>query len=224
MRPSVRWSLRVLLGFIVVAVGLVVAAILLRDTLLKELFLRRLHEATGMEARVAAVHIGMQSPTLTILGLRLYNTPDFGGGLCLDMPELRIEYDPAALREGNFHLPRVDLNLAGLTMVKAKDGRVNFEVLKKKESEAVTHGSAAKGFKFNGIDTLELSLGKFRLNNLATGREQVIDFEIKKQIFKNVKSEADLSGLGLILALRGGSSSGNAGIDLTTLLETLIAK
>ncbi|MGO8699178.1 MAG: hypothetical protein ACLQVY_15835 [Limisphaerales bacterium] len=226
MRRLVRWSLRILLGFIVVAVGLVVAAILLRDSLLRELFVRRLHAATGMEARVKAVHIGMRSRTLTILGLQLYNTPDFGGGLCLDLPELRIEYDPAALREGSFHLPRVDLDLAGLTFVMNKNGQNNFEVLKKKEkeNEAVTHGSAAKGFKFNGIDTLELSLGKFRLKNLATGHEQVIDFDIKKQIFHNVRSEADLNGLGLILALRGGSSSGNSGFDMTALLQTLTAK
>jgi hypothetical protein len=224
MRPFVRWSLRILLGFIVVAVGLAVAAVLLRDTLLKELFIRRLRDATGMEARVKALHVGMRSRTLTILGLQLYNTPDFGGGLCLDMPELRIEYDPAALRAGSFHLPRVDLDLAGLTFVMNKNGRSNFESLKKKESETRKHGSTAEGFKFTGIDTLELSLGKFRLKNLATGREQVVDFEIKKQIFHNVRSEADLNGLGLILALRGGSTSGNSGFDMTTLLQTLTAK
>jgi hypothetical protein len=224
MRRSVRWSLRILLAFIVVAVGLVVAAVLLRDTLLQELFVRRLREATGMEARVAAVHIGLRVPSLTIEGLRLYNTPEFGGGLCLDMPTLRIEYDAAALREGSFHLFRVDLNLAGLTMVKSKDGRVNFEVLQKKEAETASRGNAAQGFKFSGIDVLELSLGKFHLNDLKTGREQVIDFDIKKQIFKNVKSEADLSGLGLILALRGGSTTGDSGFDMTSLLKTLTAK
>jgi hypothetical protein len=224
MRRLVRLSLRVFVCFVIAGVGLIVAAILLRDTILKEVFVRRLRGATGMEARVTAVHVGFVSPTLTILGLRLYNTADFGGGLCLDMPELRIEYDPAALRQGNFHLKMARLDLAGLTVVKNKDGRMNFEALKKKDVERAVRNSFSDGFKFNGIDTLELSLGKFRLANLASGHEEVIDFGITNQVFYNVKSEADLNGLGLILALRGAASSGNSGIDMGSLLKTLTAQ
>lgn len=224
MRRFLRWSLRLLICFVLVAVGLVIAAIHWRDALVREVFLRRLRQATGMEASVATVHIDMHSPTFTILGLRLYNTADFGGGVCLDMPELRIEYDPAALRQGSFHLPRVDLDLARLTVVKNKQGHINFEELKKKENETIRHDAASTGFKFNGIDTLELSLGKFHVADLASGHEEVIDFDLKKQVFHNVKSEADLNGLGLILALRGGSLATNSGLDMGALLKTLTAK
>jgi hypothetical protein len=141
------------------------------------------------------------------------------------MPELRIQYDPAALRQGNFHLPRVRLDLAGLTVVKNKQGRINFETLKKKEKEEqkAARRSLSAGFKFNGIDTLELSLGKFHVTDLASGHEEVIDFGVTNQVFHNVKSEADLNGLGLLLALRGASSAGSSSMDMGNLLKTLTA-
>jgi hypothetical protein len=221
MRRFVRWSVRVLLGLVAVAVVLAGAAIFMRDTIMKEVFTRRLRGATGMKVEVASVHVGMDAPTLTILGLRLYNTADFGGGLCLDMPELRVEYDRAALGRRIFHLTLARLDLSGLTVVKDKKGRINFETLKKAEKATAARESWGSGFKFDGVDTLELSLGKFHLSDLASGHEQVIDFGITNQVFHHVKTEADLSALSLLLALRGASSSGDAGFDMGSLLKTL---
>ncbi|MGA2174215.1 MAG: hypothetical protein ABSH38_04435 [Verrucomicrobiota bacterium] len=219
-----RLFLRILLYFFIAAVVLVVAAILLLDTMMREVFTSRLHAASGMDAKVRAVHVGLLSPTVTIEGLKLYNTADFGGALCLDMPELRLEYDPAALRLGKLHLPLVRLDLADLTVVRNKQGRVNFAALKGKDQESAGRGPLPPGLKFTGIDTLNLSLGKFHLANLASGRSEEIDFGVKNQIFHNVKSEADLNGLGLLLALRGVSSSGHSGLDLETVLKTLTAQ
>jgi hypothetical protein len=188
---------------------------------MKEVFTSRLRASTGMEAKVSAVHVGLLSPTLTIEGLKLYNTADFGGGLCLDMPELHIEYDRAALRLGNVHLPLVRLDLADLTVVENKQGRMNFAALKKKEKETTGHTAPGAGLKFNGIDTLNLSLGKFHLANLASGKSEEVNFGLRHQILHNVKSEADLNGLGLLLALRSAASTGKSDMDLGTLLKTL---
>ncbi len=218
-----RLFLRILLYLFIAAVVLVVAAILLLDTIMKEVFTGRLRAATGMDAKVSAVHVGLLSPTITIEGFKLYNTPDFGGAVCLDMPELHIEYDRAALSLGKLHLPLVRLDLADLMVVQDKQGRINFATLKKKDKESAARSSLASGFKFNGIDTLNLSLGKFHLANLASGRSEEVNFGIRHQIFHNVKSEADLSGLGLLLALRGASSSGKSDLDLGSLLKTLTA-
>ena len=70
---------------------------------------------------------------------------------------------------------------------------------------------------------MNLTLGKFRLSNLASGREQVIDFGIKNQISHNVKSDADLAGLSLLLAARtvAVSSSTNTILNLPALLQGL---
>jgi hypothetical protein len=223
MRRFARLALGLAVGCLIAVVALAIGAFLLRDTIVKEVFIRRLRAGTGMGVEVAAVQVGVFSPTLRIAGLKLYNSADFGGGLCLDMPELSVEYDRAALRQGSFHLLLVRLDLAGLTVVKNKEGRTNFESLKKGDAVTTGHNALSSGLKFDGIDTLDLSLGKFHLASLASGHEQVIDFGVKHQIFHHVRSEADLNGLGLLLAMRGSSPPGEAGIDMGDLLKALTA-
>jgi hypothetical protein len=226
----VRFFLRVLLYLFIAVVVLVVAAILLLDTVMREVFISRVHKATGMEAKVSAVHMGLVSPTITIEGLKLYNTPEFGGALCLDMPELHMEYDRPSARLGNLHFRLVRLDVADLTAVQDKKGRMNFAALKDKEKkpskgkEPAGGISLGEGITFTGIDTLNISLGKFHMSNLANGKSEEINFGIKNQIVHNVKSEADLTGFGLLLALRGGSSVGKSGFDLTPLLKALTAE
>jgi hypothetical protein len=72
---------------------------------------------------------------------------------------------------------------------------------------------------------LNLSLGKFRLSNLASGREEEIQFGIKNQISHNVKSETDLASLNLLLATQAAMSSRstNPPLDLPALLQSLTA-
>jgi len=42
---------------------------------------------------------GLTEPTVTIQNLKLYNPPSFGGTPFLDIPEIHVEYDRAALGE-----------------------------------------------------------------------------------------------------------------------------
>jgi uncharacterized protein involved in outer membrane biogenesis len=222
MRRLIHWALYL---FIVVVV-LAVAAILLLNTIAKEVAENRLRAATGMDARIERFDIGLLSPTVTIENFKLYNTPDFGGGIFIDMPELHLEYDPLAFRSGQLHLKLVRLNLAEIALVQDKKGRLNVQAMEKK-SRAATGGNKSSGpeIQFTGIDTLNLTLGKFRQSNLASGRVEEIEFGIKDQISHNVKSEADLQGLGLLLAIRAGASSPstNTAINLAGLLQTLTA-
>ena len=48
---------------------------------------------------------------MSIEGLKLYNAPAFGGGICLEMPELHVEYDTAALRSRQLHLTLMRLDV-----------------------------------------------------------------------------------------------------------------
>jgi hypothetical protein len=110
--------------------------------------------------------------------------------------------------------------------VQDKTGRLNVQAMQKKSREA-SHGKKSSGedIKFTGIDTLNLTLGKFRLSNLATGRQEEIQFGIKDQISHNIKSGDDLAGLNLLLAARAGAaaSSTNSALDLSSLLNSLTA-
>jgi uncharacterized protein involved in outer membrane biogenesis len=220
IRRLFRWALYLFIVLVVLAV----AGILLLNTIVKQIFESRLRAQTGMDARVGQVDVGLLTPTLTIENFKLYNRAEFGGGLFLDMPELHLEYDPFAFRAGQLHFRLVRLNLAELTLIRDKKGRFNIEDLQKR-------GGAGNGpkkspgaeFQFTGIDTLNLTLGKFRLSDLGAGREQEINFGIKNQISHNIKSEADLAGLNLLLAMRAGASasSTNSVLDLSALLGAL---
>jgi uncharacterized protein involved in outer membrane biogenesis len=221
MTRPIRWLFRIALGLFILGVAAVVAAIFLRDTIVREVLTRRMRAATGMEVKIGSVHVGLRSPTMTIKGFKLYNTAAFGGSLCLDMPELHVEYDPAAARSGTIHLPLVRLNLARIELVKDKQGRSNFDAIEKQGKQSAPHANSLNGFKFGGIDTLNLSFGKLLVSDLRSGEEEEVDFGIKNQILHNVKSQADLTGVAVLLAMRGSSSAGHSGIDFNELLNDL---
>jgi uncharacterized protein involved in outer membrane biogenesis len=223
MRRLLRWVVRIALGLIFLTVAGAVVIILLSDTITKEIIVSRLRSQTGMEAKISAVHVGLLSPTISVEGLKLYNTADFGGSICLDMPELHLEYDPVALRARKLHLTLLRLDVAELSLVVDKQGRMNFDTLKKKSKEPGRHKSAVEKLKFTSIDVLNVTLGKFHLANLASGRGEEIEFGVKNQILRNVKTGADLSSLGLASLARGKvTSSGGEDMDLNQVLESLL--
>jgi uncharacterized protein involved in outer membrane biogenesis len=220
MRRLIRWALY----FCILLVVLLVAAVLLLDTMAREMVVNRVRERTGMDARIGQIHVGLLSPTITLENVKLYNTADFGGSLFIDMPELHLEYDPSVFRSGAFHFKLVRLNLAEIALVQDKKGRLNIEDWGKKSRDAAgKKKSSGKDFKFTGIDTFILTLGKFRLSNLASGREQEIEFAIKDQITRNVTSETNLTSLNLLMAVHAGSlaSSSNPVLDVSKLLKGL---
>jgi uncharacterized protein involved in outer membrane biogenesis len=222
-----RRLIRLALYLFFVLVVLAVAAVLLLNTIVKQVVQSRMRARTGMDARIGQVDVGLLSPTITIENFKLYNTADFGGSVFIDMPELHLEYDPLAVRSGKLHFKLVRLDLAEIALVQDKKGRLNVRDLENR-SRAASGGkkSSADELKFTGIDTLNLSLGKFRLSNLASGREEEIQLGIKNQISHNVKSEADLAGLSLFLATRAAMAgpSTNSPFDLPALLQSLTAR
>ncbi len=223
MRPLFRWAVRIVLGLLFLAVAGAVTVLLLLDTITREILVSRLRLQTGMEARISAVHVGLLSPTVTIEGFKLYNTPAFGGSVCMDMPELHIEYDPSALCARQLHLTLLRLNLADLSLAMDKQGRNNFNALQQKNKGSAPRANSTGKLKFTGIDVLNISLGKFHLSNLASGRGEEIDFGIKNQILRQVKTEADLAPLGVAALSHGKvTSPGGADADLNQLIYSLL--
>jgi uncharacterized protein involved in outer membrane biogenesis len=221
IRP-IRWLLRIALGLFAVVIVVVVTAILARDTIFRHVLISRMRAATGMEVKIGSVHVGLLSPTMTIEDLKLYNTAAFGGSLCLDMPSLHLEYDPAAVHSGVIHLTLMRVSLSQIELVTDKHGRSNFDLIEKPGEPSASHTNSLNRINFGGIDTLNLRLGKFHESNLRSGTEVEMDFGMKNQVFHNVKSEADLTGVAVLLAMRGSSSTGHSGINLNELFNNLI--
>ena len=197
-----KWAFRLLILVIV----LVVALLLLKDSIIKGLTENRLRAETGMDVRIGKFEIALMSPTVTIQDLKIFNRPEHGGGLFVDMPELHVEYNQGAFFSRELHLRLLRLNLTEVNIVEARDGRTNLEILQSLQNERAS--SKVPGLRFTGIDTLNMTIGKIRfmsMNRLnRKPREVKVNFD--NRILTDVKSGADLTGVINGVALKNAPS------------------
>jgi len=209
MKWLFKWALRLFLLLVVLAV----VAVLLIDPICRLVIQNRIREQTGMDAHIGEFSLGLLSPTVSIRDLKIYNSKDFGGTLFLDIPEIHAEYDRAALAESDLRVTLLRFNLGELDIVKNQAGQTNIFSLAAVKLPKKVSGKPSKpvsftketGLEFKGIDVLNVSVGKLQfidLNDQRNNRTQVVG--ISNLVIKNVKSPADLTGLGLLVGLRSG--------------------
>lgn len=188
MKRLFRW-----LAWIVAAlVVLVVLLILAKDALLKRYVQYRLRQETGGEVSIGRFEISLLKPTLRVEKFRLDNPPELGGGPFLIIPDLQIEYDPAAARRQELHLTSALLHLAEINVVTAPNQKSLLERLQ----ERIEHTTNANlKVNFTGIDTLTLTVGRISERKLKSGKVEEINVGITNRVLKNVRSEADLAPL-----------------------------
>jgi hypothetical protein len=164
-----------------------------------------------MDAEIGRFSLSLTEPTMTIQNFRLYNPPAFAGTPFLDIKEIHVEYDPAALARHELHITLMRFNLGEVDIVKNQAGQTNIFSLglavppKKSGGKPGQSFTPQTGLEFKGIDMLNVSIGTAKyidLNNQRNNRTQVIG--IQNCVLKNVKSRADLVGLGAFIALRSG--------------------
>jgi len=210
-----KWLFKWLFRLFLLAVILVVILLLSLNSILRVMIENRIRAQTGMDAEIGKFSLSLVEPTVEIQNLRLFNPPDFGGTPFLNIPEIHVEYDPAALARHEIHLTLVRFNLGELDIVKNEAGQTNLFSLGVPLA-AKKNGGGAAGFKrqtgydFKSIDVLNVSVGRVKfidLKNQRNNREQTIGLE--NLVLKNVKSQADLAGLTVLVALRGGDFFGS---------------
>jgi hypothetical protein len=163
-----------------------------------------------MDAEIGSFHFALTSPTIRIQNFKLYNPPEFGGTPFLDIPEVYVEYDRAALARKEIHITLMRFNLGELDIVKSQAGQTNIFALGLKlpaknsggSSNAVVDLKKQTGYDFKGIDTLNISIGKFKyidLQDPQKSREQTIGLE--NVVIPKVKSSADLASLSPLIYL-----------------------
>jgi len=206
MKWLFKWCFRLMLLLVVAIITLV----LFKDAIMKAVIEQRIRARTGMDVKIGRFSVGIFSPVVTIEKLKLYNRPEFGGTPFIDMPELYVEYERAALRQRKLHITLMRFSLAELTVVKNEAGQTNLVSLMAQPDpkEARNH---ARDLEFAGIDVLNLSLGKVRFLDLKDPRQNgALDLGVKNQVFRNVNSEGDVFGVLLMVWLRSGGSSSSA--------------
>jgi len=208
-----KWVFRLFL----LAVVLIAILLLSYNSILRVWVEHRIRAQTGMEAEIGRFSLGIISPTLTIQNLKLYNPPDFGGTPFLDIPEIHVEYDRAALAQHEIHLTLLRFNLGELDIVKNEAGRTNIFSLgvtlpskKSGGTNAVARFKKQTGFEFKSIDVLNVSVGTAKFIDLKDQRHnRTQKIGLENCVMKNVKSPADLAGLAVLVALRGGDFFGS---------------
>ena len=212
----VKWVFKIFRWIVFLIIVLIIISVLALNMALKAVTEKRIRDATGMDAEIGKLSFGLLTPTVTLGDFKLYSPPDFGGTPFLNIPELHAEYDLKALRKHELHLTLLRLNLEEIDVVKNQAGRTNvFSILgsvRAKQPGASANTNSVTwltGFHFTGIDVMNISIGKARLIDLKDQNlNRWVSIDLENQIIKNVKSPADLAGLGALIWLRGGHTVG----------------
>lgn len=212
-----KWLLKWLFRLFLLVVVLAVILLLSLNSILRAVAEHRIRAQTGMDAEIGTFSVSLVEPTVEIQNFRLYNPPNFGGTPFLNIPEIHVEYDRAALGRHEVHITLMRFNLGELDIVKSEAGQTNIFVLgvTLPTRAAKGGGGAARfkrqtGYDFKSIDVLNVSIGTVKfidLKDQRNNREQTIG--IQNLVIKNVKSETDLAGLAVLVALRGGDFFGS---------------
>jgi len=207
----IKWLLKWLFRLVVFAVALAVILLLSRNAILRVYVEHEIHARIGLDAEIGRFSLGLVQPAVTIQNFRLYNPPAFGGTPFLKIPELHVEYDPTALAEHKLRVTLLRLNLGEIDIVKNQAGLTNVFSLglaapaKRNGGKAGETFTKQTGLDFQGVDVLNVSVGTVKyidLSNQRNDRAQVIG--LQNCVLKNVKSPADLAGLGVLITLRSG--------------------
>jgi len=213
MKTLQQWFFRILWWLTFVVIVSVIIVLSNRDWIARELMERQIHKATGMDPVIGNFSFRVLDPKVMLDDFKLYNAPDFGGTLFLDMPELHIAYDRAALRRHELHITFMRIYLREMDVVKNADGTTNLmsfiNMMAPLQSDGSRTVTQINGCKFTGIDVLNLSIGVVRFVDLKDrNRNRMVTIGFKNLIYTNVVSSADFPGLSEQLWRRGGSLVG----------------
>lgn len=198
-----RWAFRLLL----LAVVLVIGGLLLKDNIARNLTEDRIRRDTGFDTRIGKLEFSLFSPRVSLENVVMYNPPEFGGSVFLNIPDLHFEYDRKKLALGKLHLTFLRLTLTEFHIVENQHGRTNLlDVLHKVAPEILGSASPSSDRPtFAGIDTLNLSLEEIRYTNLRyPKRNQEVKLGLRNDLTHNLRSEQDVAAVLFKVLLRAG--------------------
>lgn len=207
-----KWLLKWIFRIVALVILATVLLLVFKDTILRMVAEHQIRAETGMDVKIGHLSSGLLSPVVTIENLKLYNTPEFGGTEFLIIPELHIELDPDALAQQKLKIKLMRFNLAELDVVENKAGQTNIVTMlaKMPKGKLAPHGIhvGGKKFEFEGIDVLNLSLGRARFIDLKNRKnDRDVNLNLDDQVFNNIKTEGDVYGMMFLLWLRSGGAS-----------------
>lgn len=205
-----KWLFKWVVRLVVAVVAIAVLLLVFRDTILRGVVERELQSQTGMEVKLGKISSGFFSPVVTLENLKLYNTAEFGGGLFLDVPELHLEFDSAALARQKLRVTLMRCSIAEVAVVRNEAGQTNVLNLLAKASGGVSKSGAVrfsgKQFQFERIDALNLSLARARFVDLKNPRNNHESRVNMQRLFRQVQGTNDLNGILTMIWLDSGGT------------------
>ncbi|HVK59620.1 MAG TPA: hypothetical protein VM735_12625 [Candidatus Kapabacteria bacterium] len=198
-----RWAFRLVLLALVLVIGL----FLLKDNIARNLTEERIRRETGFDAKIGKMQFSLFSPRVTLENLIIYNPAEFGGSIFLNAPDLHIEYDRKQLALGKLHLTLLRLSLTEFHIVENQHGRTNLiDVLSRTAPELLgSPAGTSAGYKFAGIDMLNLSIDQVRYTNLRVPkRNQEVKLAVRNDLTRNIRTEQDVTAILFKILLRAG--------------------
>ena len=207
-----KWLLKWIFRIVALGILAIVLLLVFKDSILRMVTEHQIRAETGMDVKIGHFSSGLFSPVVTIENLKLYNTPEFGGTEFLIIPELHVEFDADALAQQRVKIKLMRFSLAELDVVKNQAGQTNIVTMLEKmpKGKLAPHGIhvGGKKFEFEGIDVLNLSLGRARFIDLKNRKnDRDVNVNLDDQVFNNIKTEGDVYGMMFLIWLRSGGAS-----------------
>lgn len=193
MKKFIRW-IAVIAGALIV---LLVILVLVRDPLMKLIAQFQIEAETGLRAEIGEFKTTLGTGVFEVRNLKLYNSPEFGGALMADVPELVVDIQPEKAANGILQFQLLKLELTALNIVKRADGRLNLDGVEKKIRERIARRKKKKGkdfeFEFGGIAEMRLTVRKVQYTDLKRPNlTQALDLAVQDEVVTGLKTEEDL--------------------------------
>ncbi len=209
-----------------VVVGFVVLGIV-KNGIIQSVLTSAISKAAHVPAKIGSVNLSFPSASIRIKNFQLANPSGFPEKVMVDIPQVFIDFDPAALMKGQAHFEEVRLDMKELVVIKNKEGKLNVDAVKpsskeKKQShEKAEAASGGKPPKLH-IDKLVLSIGQVVYKDYSAGGEpqiQSFDINIKDREYNNIDNPSQVVSLVMGEALMRTTLSSLANLDVDAFKE-----
>ncbi len=212
----------------VLAVVLVVS--FAKDAIIKVSVEKGVNVVTGLKLSIQSLRVGVINTLVGVKNLKLHNPAGYKDPVMLDMPEIYVDYDLAAILKGKVHLPEMRINMKEFYVIKNEKGELNLNSLNVvKDSAAAKKGAKPAEPKEKGkapeiqIDNLQLTIGKVIYKDYSAGGEpKVQEFSVNlDEKYQNINDPAKLVSLIVVKALMNTSIAKLTNFDLGGLQGTI---
>ncbi len=197
-----------LVKIVIIILAVLIGLSIVKDQIIKAAVQIGASRVLGTKVSVGGFSFGILRQSMRVRALKIENPQGFPKGSMLDVTEVGVDYDLAALLGGKLHFPLVILNLNEMVVIKNQDGALNVDALKvadKKEAAPAAKPEKASQPLSLQIDVLRLNVNKVIFKDYTQGQEplvQVFDVHLKDKTYKDIKSAQQLAALIMVEAMK----------------------